>query len=53
MAAEMTIPVTENTSRAESMFRMADQEFAKARQIDAQLDTPNRLEQFILTDIRN
>ena len=52
LAAEMTIPVTENTSRAEAMFRMADDEFKRARQIDAQMDSPQRLESFVLTDVR-
>lgn len=53
MAAELCIPLTENTSRSDSMFRIAEQEYAKARQIDAQQDTPNRIERFPLTDIRN
>lgn len=52
LAAEFTIPLTESTSRAEAMFRMADQEFERARQIDAQQDTPAALERFPLVDIR-
>ncbi len=53
LAAEFTIPITESTSRAEGMYRMAETEFARARQIDAQQDSPNRLERFTLIDARD
>ena len=52
LAAEFTIPVTENTSRAEAMFRPAELEFERARQVDAQQDTPGRIEDFSLIDAR-
>lgn len=52
LAAEFCIPVTENTSRADALYKIAEMEFARARQIDAQQDTPNRIESFTLTDIR-
>lgn len=52
LAAEFTIPVTENTSRAEAMYRMAEREFERARQIDAQQDSPGRIEDFSLIDVR-
>lgn len=52
LAAEFTIPITENTSRAEAMFKMAEDEFRRARQVDAQQDSPNRIEDFTLTDVR-
>lgn len=52
LAAEFCIPVTEGTSRAEVLFNLAEQEFSRARQIDAQQDTPNRLENFSLIDAR-
>ncbi len=52
LAAEFTIPITESTSRAEAMFNMADREFKRARQIDAQQDTPAALENFPLIDVR-
>ncbi|MCB1530922.1 MAG: hypothetical protein H6853_04805 [Rhodospirillales bacterium] len=52
LAAEFTIPVTENTSRAEALYRLAEKEFARARQIDAQQDSPNRIENFTLIDVR-
>ena len=53
LSAEFTIPVTESTSRAEAHFRIADQEFERARQIDAQQDTPNSIENFSLIDVRD
>ncbi len=53
LSAEFTIPVTENTSRAEAMFGMAEKEFQRARQIDAQQDTPGRIEDFTLIDVRD
>ncbi len=52
LAAEFCIPVTENTSRAEALFRLAEKEYEQARQIDAQQDSPSRIENFPLTDIR-
>lgn len=52
LAAEFCIPVTENTSRAEALYKIADIEYARARQIDAQQDSPNRIENFSLTDVR-
>ena len=53
LSAEFAIPVTESTSRAEAHFRSANQEFERARQIDAQQDTPNRIEDFSLIDARD
>lgn len=53
LSAEFTIPVTESTSRAEAHFRIAQDEFERARQIDAQQDTPNRIDQFTLIDVRD
>lgn len=53
LAAEFAIPVTENTSRAESMFKLAEMEFGRARQIDAQQDSPGRIEDFSLIDARS
>ncbi len=52
LAAEFCIPVTENTSRADSLYRLADIEFSRARQIDAQQDTPGAIENFSLIDVR-
>jgi hypothetical protein len=53
LAAEFAIPITENTSRAEALYKLAEAEFQRARQIDAQQDSPNRIESFSLIDARN
>ncbi len=52
LSAEFCIPVTENTSRAETLFRLADAEFQRARQIDAQQDSPVQIEDFSLIKAR-
>ncbi len=52
LAADFCIPLTESTSRAETLYRLSDSEFARARQVDAQQDTPARLEHFPLIDAR-
>lgn len=53
LAAEFCIPVTENTGRAEAMYKLAEDEFKRARQIDAQQDTPHKIESFSLIDARS
>ena len=52
LAAEFCIPLTESTSRAEVLFKLSEDEFRKAKQIDAQQDSPARIEAFPLVDIR-
>lgn len=52
LAADFCIPVTENTTRAEVLDAMAEREFMRARQIDAQQDTPNKIEDFSLIRAR-
>ena len=52
LSAEFTIPVTENTSRAEAMLRLAAREYETARQIDAQQDSPAGIEDFSLINVR-
>lgn len=52
LAAEFAIPVTENTSRADALYTLAEREFQRARQIDAQQDSPNKIEHFSLIDAR-
>ncbi len=52
LSAELTIPITESTSRAETSFKLAEMEYERARQIDAQQDSPNRIESFPLVEIR-
>ncbi len=53
LAAEFTIPVTESTSRAETMFRLSEKEYQRSRQIDAQQDTPNKIDDFTLVKVRD
>lgn len=53
LSAEFTIPVTESTSRSEAMARLAERDFERARQIDAQQDTPGRIEDFSLINARD
>ncbi len=52
LAAEFCIPVTESTSRSDSYYKIAKDEFERARQIDAQQDSPNRIEDFNLINVR-
>lgn len=52
LAAEFSIPVTESTSRTEMLYNLAEKEIEKARLVDAQQDTPNRIENFNLIDVR-
>lgn len=52
LAAELCIPLTESTTRAEMMTRLAEEELRRARLIDAQQDTPQRIDGFALTDSR-
>lgn len=52
LAAEFCLPLTESTSRAESLSRVAEQELARAKGIDAQQDRPPRFEDFPLIGVR-
>jgi hypothetical protein len=52
LAAEFCVPMTESTSRAEMLARLADLEFRRARLIDAQEETPPRVEDFTLVGVR-
>lgn len=52
LAAEFCIPLTESTSRAEALMRLAQDEFRAAKSIDAQQDSPIRLQNFPLVDVR-
>lgn len=53
LAAEFCIPITENTSRTEALYRLAEREYENARQIDAQQHSPSAIESFPLTDVRS
>jgi hypothetical protein len=52
LAAEFCIPLTESTSRAESLHKLAETEFRRAKTIDSQQDRPERFEGFSLADVR-
>ena len=52
LAAEFCLPVTESTSRAELLYKLAESEFRRARLIDAQQDTPQSFEDFSLVEAR-
>jgi hypothetical protein len=52
LAAEFCLPLTESASRAEVLFRLAEQELRSARLVDSQQDTPRAIEGFPLVDVR-
>jgi hypothetical protein len=52
LAAEFCIPLTENTSRAELLFKLAEQEMRAARLTDSQQDTPHSFQDFSLITAR-
>lgn len=52
LAAEFCIPLTEATSRAETLARLAEQEFRRARLIDAQQDSQPGFDDFALIEAR-
>jgi hypothetical protein len=53
LAAEFCLPLTENASRADLMFKIASQSFERAKRLDAYQDTPKALMHFNLLDARN
>lgn len=52
LAGEFCLPLTESASRAEVLFRLAEQELRLARQVDSQQDTPRGIEGFPLVEVR-
>ncbi|NMJ40271.1 hypothetical protein GWK16_03405 [Roseomonas sp. JC162] len=52
LAAEFCIPLTENSSRAEMLHRLAEAELRQARQADSQQASARVLEGFPLIDVR-
>ncbi len=52
VAAELCLPLTENTSRTELQMKLADMEFQRAKNIDAQQQSPNRVEDYTLINVR-
>jgi len=53
LAAEFCIPLTGSTSRAETLVKLAEGEFRRAKLIDAQQETPGRIDDFALIDARS
>jgi len=53
LTAEFCIPVTESTTRAQFLFRLAEDEFRRAKLIDAQQHTPAAIEDFPLVEVRS
>ena len=52
LAAEFCLPLTENTSRAEMLHRIAETELRQARLIDSQQQTVRGIEDFPLLSVR-
>lgn len=52
LAAEFCLPLTENSSRSELLFKLADTELRLAKLLDSQQDTPPRIEDFTLIEAR-
>jgi hypothetical protein len=52
LAAEFCLPLTENSSRAEALAKLAELEFRRARLIDNQQDSQLGFEDFTLIEAR-
>lgn len=52
LAAEFCMPLTESTSRAQMLYKIAEEELRLARQIDTQQDMPRALTSFPLVEVR-
>jgi hypothetical protein len=52
LAAELCLPLTEGTSRAEGLYQLAAAELRLARLLDSQQSTPRRVEDFTLIEAR-
>jgi len=53
LAAEFCIPLTESTTRAELLYRLAEDEFRRAKLADGQQDTPQAINHFPLVEVRS
>ena len=53
LSAEFCIPLTESTSRAETLFKLGADEFRRAKTIDSQQKTPGRIDDFTLINARS
>ncbi len=52
LAAEFCIPLTDSTSRWESLHKLAEAELRSAKLIDAQEDTPQSIQDYCLVESR-
>lgn len=52
LAAEFCLPLTESTTRAEFLIKIAEEELKRAKLIDAQQDQPEAIEEFPLVEVR-
>ena len=52
LAAEFCIPLTEGSSRAMDLYRLAEAELRTARLIDSQQTTPQAFDDFTLIEAR-
>lgn len=52
LAAEFCIPLTDSTSRWESLRKISEQEFRRAKLIDSQEDSAPHFEDFTLIEVR-
>lgn len=52
LAAEFCLPLTESSSRAEALLRIGEKELMKARNIDAQQQTPQQIDLNGLVGVR-
>lgn len=52
LSAEFCIPLSEDEARAETLYKLADNELKKARQVDAQQNPPSRINANTLIDAR-
>ncbi|MFO1073598.1 MAG: hypothetical protein U1E17_13170 [Geminicoccaceae bacterium] len=52
LAAELCVPLTENTSRAGDLLRLAEAELRLARLVDSQQGTPRQIDDFTLVAVR-
>lgn len=52
LAAEFCLPLTESTTRAEFLEKVAEDELNRARLIDSQQATPRKFEDFTLVEAR-
>ena len=53
LAAEFCIPLTESSTRAELLYKLAEDEFRRAKLADGQQDTPQAITDFPLVEVRS